>query len=218
MYVVVPLAGPDCYSDELGIRPLFPTTGSTLLKRALCSRWRDVQYIFVLREHRLLPFLKQYIESTFPGSLIVTVSHLTVGAAFSALAGISLTTPKKALAVDLADIVFEEQLDLSLMDDPSVSGVVPYFFSTDPCYSYLTLNAKKEVLESVEKEVISNHATAGVYLFKDSATYLEALFSCRKSYRGLYFISSLYDSLAKRGHRILGYPVHLTHSFSLDFH
>ncbi|MDP1836154.1 MAG: hypothetical protein Q8K75_09570 [Chlamydiales bacterium] len=218
MYVVVPLAGPDCYDAKYGIRPMMPMGESTLIHSVLSSRWNDVSYVFVLREHENMPRLRQYLRDTFVGCQIVVVSQLAAGAAFSALAGMSLVPDNVPVVVDLADIAFEGNCDFkaAFAADEQLQGIVPYFESSEPQYSYLQLDEEGYLLQAVEKKVISNHATAGVYAFRNVGAYLQALARCVRdgdTYKGLYFVCPLLNDMC-----VTGVPVTVTEQHSLAFH
>ncbi len=180
--VIIPLAGPDFYSDEFGIRPLYPVGQSTLIEYVLSKRkWIldcKNQIVFILRlegEHtkKMHDFLTQH----FPLANIVTLGSLSAGASFSALAGISLAQNfDLPVVVDLADIAFDLDLEPSeyFKNNPEVDAVVPYFHSDESKFSYLKLDGEC-VIEAREKQVISTNASAGVYIFRDVSVYLRAM-------------------------------------------
>jgi len=181
VYCVVPLAGPDFYRPEYGIRPLIDVDGRPLLRAMLESRpWVNEltqdRYVFVLREERGFEEFKQWLKDWMPQSRSVVLSHLTPGALLSAMVGVGSIPPgDEPLIVDLADIGFSATWSPSRMfgEDPGLAAIAPYFESTDPCYSYLKI-VDGLVKATREKEVISNHASAGVYLFRDQQTFLQA--------------------------------------------
>jgi len=217
MNCVVPLAGPDFVSPAHGIKPLVPVEGEPLVRRALRSRaWyrhgllRDDALIFVLRRipeaEELAPRLAQW----FPGSRAVWLSSLSQGALLSALAGSSLVqAPSRPLVIDLVDILFdsEEQLvDRCL--DRGARAALPWFSSSDPTYSYLELATDGvTVTRTAEKNVISRHASAGVYCFADTATWLSAAaFSIDNSDQlavgGVHFVCPAMNGVIKAGGRV----------------
>lgn len=188
---IIPLAGPDFYSAKFGIRPLFPVGNSTLIEHVLANRpWisksneTNSQLVFVLREEP--PHsntMTKFIFERYPTAEVVTVGRLTAGAPLSALAGLSLAKDDNTpIIIDLADIAFDLRLDLVeyFQTKQDVDAIVPYFRSSDPKYSYLKLS-ENNVIETREKTVISDHASAGVYCFRNVSTYLRALSYCMKN-------------------------------------
>lgn len=184
--VIIPLAGPDFYSREFGIRPLYELKdGRLLIDAVLLDRpWisealnGNGRIVFVLREFgEHTQKMMQHIQNVFINAEIVVVSALSMGALFSATAAISQVRDLyEPIIIDLADIVFDITLniDLYFKENPTVSSLIPYFQSSSEKFSYLLLDGGK-VLEAREKKVISSHASAGVYCFRSVHDYLVAL-------------------------------------------
>ncbi|MGB7059602.1 MAG: hypothetical protein WBD58_18005 [Geitlerinemataceae cyanobacterium] len=233
MLSIIPLAGPDFVHPTLGIKPLSPIDGEPLLRHIITSRpwWRsgDLQasgLIFVLRDIPETTEVIARIDDWFPGAQKVILSSLTAGALMSALAGVALvkdfTVP---LCIDLVDILYESQ---ALMvdcfgEDESIGGVVPYFSSQEPCYSYFEMNGSGVVTKAVEKQVISSHASAGTYWFRDAATYLNAVaFSLRHaaelSVRDVLFVCPAMNYLVSVGQKVIPIEVSGVESVSKMFH
>lgn len=233
MISIVPLAGPDFVHPTLGIKPLMPINGEPLLQKVITSRpwWcsGDLQpegLIFVLRDLPETNKVIDCIDHWFPGAQKIILSSLTTGALMSALAGVSLiknfTLP---LCVDLVDILYDtpELMVDQFSHDKTVGGVVPYFTSEEPCYSYFELNNAGMVTKAVEKQVISSHASAGTYFFRDAATYLNAVaFSLRYvrelSVRGCLFVCPAMNYLVSAGEKVKPIQVNSIQSVSKIFH
>jgi hypothetical protein len=175
---IVPLAGPDVIGVGGALVPLRSVDGQPMIRRALESRaWArrlaGEDYTFVLRDLPEVADLDAFLRATWPGCGVVRLSRPTGGALFSALAGLAMVPADAGpIVVDLADILF----DGDAWRDPwpaSLGGVTPYFQSRDARFSYLRLDGDR-VLETVEKRMISDAASAGVYLFRDVGVLLAA--------------------------------------------
>jgi dTDP-glucose pyrophosphorylase len=85
----------------------------------------------------------------------------------------ALVPPDEALIVDLADIYFETgpSEPLTLFRE-GYKAVVPVFESSEAHYSYL-LYEEGAFKMAAEKQVISNLASAGVYMFSSSKTFVD---------------------------------------------
>jgi hypothetical protein len=180
MKCIVPLAGPDLWTEKHGFRPLFDLDGTPLIEAALkprawAGRLAPEDYVFVLREVPRLDELVAFLRITWPGCGIVTLSHLTGGALFSVLAAMALVKPDEALIVDLADILFAggPADPEALFAAEGHGAIVPVFTSSEDCYSYLAI-FDDLVTEAREKQVISDNASAGVYMFCDMQVFLRA--------------------------------------------
>lgn len=232
MFCIVPLAGPDFVHPTLGIKSLMPIDGEALLRRVITSRpwWRSgdlksENLIFVLRDLPETTQVISCINDWFPGAQKVILSSLTGGALMSALAGVSLVKDLAApLCIDLVDIIYEtEELMVDRFESDEVGAVVSYFSSQESCYSYFEINGEGLVIRAVEKQVISDHASAGTYFFRDAATYLKAVaFSLENitelSVNGVLFVCPAINYLMSVGEQVLPIRVSQVKSVSKMFH
>lgn len=222
MNCIVPLAGPDFSSPSYGVKPLHPVDGEPLLLRALKSRpWyrsgrlRDEALVFVLRR---LPEAEQFasrLAAWFPGARTVWLSDLSRGALLSALAGSALVErPTAPVLVDLVDILFEcapEAFDRC--GSRRAAGALPWFDSSDPAFSYAEIaDDGITVLRTVEKQVISRHASAGVYGFADLPTWLNAAAyglanADRLTVAGVHFVCPAMNGIVDAGGRVEAFEV-----------
>lgn len=180
MKCIVPLAGPDLYTEKWGLRPLVQFDGKPLIEYALKGRpWFSSldgsDFYFVVRDVEEVGLLEGRLRLMFPGCYVVRLPHLTGGAMFTALAGVSLTSSTSSpIVIDLADMIFSDwSADLSMPWPKDVGALFPTFTSADPRYSYLR-EVDGVVVEAAEKQVISNIASVGVYIFKDQETFVSA--------------------------------------------
>ncbi|MCA8906840.1 MAG: hypothetical protein KDA64_02930 [Rhodospirillaceae bacterium] len=230
MKCIVPLAGPDLKTEAYGFRPLLTVDGRTLLDAALDDRpWRGdlagSDYIFVLRDVPGLAELTDVLDARWPGHRRVVLSAVTGGAMLSALAGLVLADAAAPVVVDLADILFSRMDgDLAGMfaGDPGLGAAVPVFQADDACYSYLEMRDGWAV-RSVEKQVISTHASAGVYVFRTPATYLAAAAWCLEhadavTVRGLHFVCPMVNGVVAGGLRVAAPAVADANPVSKMFH
>jgi hypothetical protein len=202
---IVPLAGPDLWSQEFGLRPLYDYLGTPLIKYTLQSRsWvgqlRAEDYIFVVRDIPQASKLFDFLNDTWPGCSVVKLPHLTDGAMLSVLAGLSLVRDGEVVICDLADIIFDiESGEIDFHSKENVGMIVPVFSSTDPVYSYLRFE-HGVVVEAREKIVISDMASAGVYVFVNRATYMAAAayavaYPSISTYKGNFFICPMVNGV-----------------------
>ncbi|MBI5447658.1 MAG: hypothetical protein HY939_02890 [Gammaproteobacteria bacterium] len=184
--ILIPLAGPDFYTEQFGIRPLYPVGHTTLIEHVLAHRpWINDhdsnQLVFILRDEGIhTKQVQTLIMKRFPSAHTVILSDLSAGAPLSALAGLALAkqydTP---VIIDLADIVFTMPQDVCayFYSNPYVDAVVPYFDSSNPKFSYISLDGDV-VTKAREKQLISTHASTGVYFFRNVTAYLQAMIYC----------------------------------------
>lgn len=233
MICVVPLAGPDFHDARTGVKALTPIDGRPLVRRAIESRpwWRDgaltsERLVFVLRETPQSPDVRDQLADWYPGCRIATVSALTGGALLSALAGLSLvTTWREPMVIDLIDVLFESDLDGAgrFAADPGLGALAPVFVSDDAAYSYLALDEAGWVARAAEKQVISPHASAGCYLFRDAPTFLSAAAHSLRhaealAWKDALFVCPALNGVIAQGQRVAIEPVREVIAVSKAFH
>jgi dTDP-glucose pyrophosphorylase len=84
-------------------------------------------------------------------------------------------------------------------------GFIDVFSSESPAYSYVRLEGDR-VMDIREKEVISHHATSGLYGFASAARYLAAAVDCPRRSKGEFYISDVYRQLLDAGADVRANP------------
>jgi hypothetical protein len=219
MKVVVPLAGPDFIETEARTKAETLVRGEPLLPWVLRQRpWaRDGKvtssdYVFVLHDNAVCrAFAEDTLSAWYPGSSQVFISRHARGAALSALAGVSVLGQLRGetVIIDLADIQFDLDLDPDQVfsDNPDVAAIALAFTSTSPIYSYFRTDPGGLVVEAREKQVISDIASAGVYIYRDAACYMAALSYCLDqgsefTHNGLNYVCPVYNGAVAAGRSV----------------
>lgn len=220
MEVIIPLAGPDFVSADGALKALIPFSGQPLLRHVLTSRpWAETVsgYTFILKDGETTrDFVEQHLRAWYPDATVILLSSFTRGAACSAMAGVSCQRdPHTPLIVDLADILYASNLNVGdrLNRSPHCGGLALTFSSTNPLYSYLRTDETGRVVEAAEKNVISTNASAGTYIFRNSAIYLHAVahaFSNEVSQvcNGLFYVCPLFNGVLAQGMEVMMEPVY----------
>jgi len=211
MHVIVPLAGPDFVGVDGSIKAMTPFKGQPLLKFALDSRpWSSKvsRYSFVLYDSEgARRFVRDNLSHWYKGCSIVYLSSFSRGAAMSTTAGLSLLEDfYHPVIVDLADIVYKGSVDIEqvLKAGPSIGGIALTFKSDNSQYSYLAVDENGLVVEAAEKKVISGHASAGTYIFRDCATLLRAVAhaienEASQTHNNLFYVCPLFNGVLAQG-------------------
>lgn len=231
MKCIIPLAGPDIHTEQFGLKPSFKINGVPLLVKAIQSRYWygkslfEEDLIFIIRDFEFIDDLQQLINDNFPKGKQVVIPELTCGALMSALAGVSLIHDfSEPMVIDLVDILFDSDLDPTKIfkEKANAAGIIPYFNSDNPKYSYLVLDGYSNVLKAKEKEVISNNASAGVYFFRNINSFLDAtIFSINNFeeivYNDLLFLCPAFNGIIKNGYIAIAIKVKNVNSVSNYF-
>ncbi|QNI83919.1 nucleotide-diphospho-sugar transferase [Synechococcus sp. PROS-7-1] len=215
MHVIVPLAGPDFIREDGNIKALSSFENQPLLQYVLNSRpWASKVelYTFILYDcSQTRCFVANHLSNWFQNFSIVYITNFSRGAAISALAGISLIRDfNKHIIIDLADIVYKSNVNVEeiFQSNSVIGGIALVFDSRNPQYSYLATDYKGIVTEAVEKVAISNNASAGTYIFRNSATVLNSLAhaienEASQTYNNLFYVCPLFNGVLAQKKRVV---------------
>ena len=217
MRSIVPLAGPDFILPDGRVKAEQSIDGFPLLRAALGTRpWANSlssnAYSFILLDRpETRRFAFENIKTWYPESHIVFVSRTTRGAALSALAGLTgYTSTDDVVIVDLADILYFSALDVAgvFQGDANAGALALTFESDDLSYSYLETDCSGRFVKAAEKRKISNIASAGTYIFRNTSVYLRALsYSLEnegeQTFNGLHYVCPLLNGVRDHGKNVL---------------
>lgn len=231
MKIIIPIAGPDYFSENL-VKGLKKTSNGPLLKNVLTSRpWfnqiKSENYIFIMQKNKKsIDFYNLHIKSWLPKAKSIFLSEITKGAAISAMMGIGYCIEEKEspFILDLADIKFKSQdiIFSKKFQETNIDVFIYSFVNSKNSYSYAKLNSEGNVSRIGEKEVISNNAIAGVYVFRSPSIFLDAIsISSKKfnefSYKGLLYVSPIINTLIENNQKVNLINAKLDDDFSSEF-
>ena len=172
--IVLPIAGRGSRFAVAGYeqpKPLIPVHGAPMIAavvrnvRPRCAH----RFIFVaLAEHLERDGMREALTAAAPGCVIVPVEHVTEGAACTVLLAKQHIDTDDALMLANSDQWVDIEIDdyLASMDRQRADGLIMTMQADDPKWSFVGLDRKRLVTRVVEKEVISNEATVGIYNFR----------------------------------------------------
>jgi dTDP-glucose pyrophosphorylase len=166
---------------------------------------REIVFV-VLAEHVDHFGIDATIRSYYPSARVLVLPAPTAGAAETAAVGVAALETKGPFALNDCDHAFlasglpqcVEQLH------QAGAGLLLGFRSDSPAYSYVRFDGDGRVQGTVEKQVVSEFAIAGCYLFSDAGTFTDGLTAYRVScpYDEL-FVSGVFNAILRRGGEIL---------------
>ena len=168
----------------------------------------------VLKDHVEKYGIDREILHYFPEANIVAIPESPNGALLTCLQGINDIPDDVHIIFNDCDHAFKcSRFYEFCMNREStfIDGALLTFTSSDPKFSYAELNTDRNVVRTVEKQVISDMAICGAYYFNDKeifSTYASHyLKTCHYSE---YYISGVYNSMIQYGCIVKTFP--------LDFH
>ncbi len=216
--IVVPMAGAgsrfarEGYTDP---KPLIPVNGMPMIQVVInnLAPTRPHRFIFICQQAHIEAYgLDEKLPLWAPGCLIIGLNGLTEGAACTVLSARNLIDGNDELMIANSDQYVDVDMDdyLAFMDRGNLDGLIMTMRADDPKWSFVGLDESQLVTRVVEKEVISNEATVGIYNFRRGADFVAA--ADRMIGRNLrvnneFYVAPAYNQLIENGDRIGIYNV-----------
>jgi len=215
--IVVPMAGHGSRFSKAGYldpKPLIPVFGKPMIELVIenLKPARDHRFIFICQSEHLRDYpLRDLLEKKAPRCKIIEIGKVTQGAACSVLLAKQHIDNFDQLMIancdQYVDIDINKYLELLIQD---VDGLIMTMKEKSNKWSYLDLNEKNEITRVVEKEVISDEATVGIYNFKRGSDFVKAAESMiAKNLRvnNEFYVAPAYNEMIANGKRIIYYNI-----------
>ncbi len=216
--IVLPIAGRGSRFATAGYtlpKPLIDVHGRPMIDAVVANIRPSVPHRFVflaLREHLDRFPLQTALRAAAPGCEIVPVEGVTEGAACTVLLARHLIDTAEPLMLANSDQWVDADVDdyLGEMECHGADGLIMTMTADDPKWSFVGFDADGEVASVVEKQVISNEATVGIYNFRRGSDFVRA--ADRMIARGLrvngeFYVAPVYNQLIADGARVVIYNV-----------
>lgn len=156
--------------------------------------------------------LRNMVSQISPLTSVIPVHTQTLGAACTALlAGGDIDNEEELLIMgsnEFLDVSLSQILS-SFRLNGADAGVVT-FKSVHPRYSYVKLNDQHDVVESTEKNPISNHAITGTFWFKHGRDFVRAaknLIRKDTKINGNFYIAPALNEFVLEGKRVTAFRI-----------
>jgi NDP-sugar pyrophosphorylase family protein len=223
--IIIPLAGPSDIFYNAGYiypKPLIEIKGRPMIEVVLenpAALKGEKRFIFIVKEEDCLKFhLDNTLRLLDDKCHVVVLKKKTSGALCSILMCIDLLGKEDELLVlnadQLIDMDFNKPLEY-FRNNKTDSGVVT-FPSIHPRWSYARVQEGK-VVETAEKNPISNNAIAGFYYFKETASFFKNAFAAIRKSAGIdgnYFTSFVINEYILSNQHVEYFPLEKGKYFS----
>lgn len=188
------------------------------------KKLKGVQYTFCLFSDECDQFHTDKIVSILTGHKcnVVKQENVTAGALCTALLAIDYIENDDELIIANSDQIIDADMEkvLNAFRSRKQDCGVICFNSVHPRWSYVRLNKNGEVIETAEKQPLSNHAIAGFYYFAHGRDFVEAakqVIRKRETYNGRFFIASSINEIILQNKKVGYYEIEpmAYHSFYL---
>lgn len=209
--IVIPMAGAGSRFIAAGFsdpKPLIPVNGTPMIQLVVNNLRpsRAHRFIFICRKEHLELFKleSKLLEWGGANTIVASVDELTEGAACTVLSVEHLINNDDGLMIANCDQYIDISIDdyLQSQDDRSLDGLIMTLKSQDPKWSFANIDTNNLVIEVVEKKVISNHATAGVYNYRAGSDFVRG--ARNMIYKNLrvnneFYVAPAYNELISEG-------------------
>lgn len=209
-YVVCAAGAGTRFHQELGDlpKPLIRLQGATLLEwslRSLPIGAGDGVVVITQAAHGVRSAMEDVLRDALPEARLawIELPGLTRGQLETAIAAAPYLAPGRAIAIYNCDTYFESDTLPELLRRPGLAGVIPCSQEAGDAWSFCAVDAEDRVLRVAEKARVGPWATAGLYVFGDSRTFLtRARAAVEGGGAGELYVAPLYQEYVDRGEEV----------------
>lgn len=211
--IVVPMAGAGSRFANAGYtdpKPLIPVDGVPMIRLVIENLRPSIphRFIFICQQAHIKTYgLTEKLSAWAPGCEIIGLEGLTEGAACTVLAAKDLINSDDPLMIANSDQYVDVDINdyLNQIDANELDGLIMTMTANDPKWSFVGLDEFDYVTHVVEKEVISDEATVGIYNFKHGHHFVwaaEQMIARDERVNGEFYVAPAYNQLIKDGAEI----------------
>jgi dTDP-glucose pyrophosphorylase len=211
--IVVPMAGRGSRFSQAGYispKPLLPVFGRPMIE-VVIENLRPNQphrFIFICqREHLVVHELETTLLQAGTETLIVPIDYVTDGAACTVLLAEAEINNDDALMIANCDQYIATSIDtyLNHMEQGGFDGFIMTMTAKDPKWSFIGLDDKGVVNQVVEKQVVSDEATVGIYNYRSGRSFVAAakeMIGSNDRTNNEFYVAPAYNYMIKYGMRV----------------
>mgnify|MGYP002625979108 CR=1 FL=1 len=235
--IVIPMAGRGSRFAEAGYqnpKPLIDIYGHPMIEYVTHNITPECEhrFIYVCQEEHLKKYdLEKELRRMSPGCEIVTIDHITEGAACTVLLAEKYIDSDDELMIANSDQYVKTDINEYLKAMKEADGLIMTMPADDPKWSFVKIGANGYVMMVREKEVISHEATVGIYNYKHGSefvTYAHQMIEKNIRVNHEFYVAPVYNEMIEAGKRIayknvgesmygLGVPTDLQFFMAQDF-
>lgn len=213
--IVVPMAGRGSRFANAGYvlpKPLIQIHGQPMIRYVINNLRPNQPHRFIflcLQEHIEKYQVDKLLKNWEPSCEVVAVDQVTEGAACTVLLAKNLINSNEGLMIANSDQWVDVDINayLETIEAQQLVGLIMTMWANDPKWSFIRINQQHRVIEVVEKQVISNEATVGIYNFVRGADFVSAaekMIAKDLRVNGEFYVAPVYNELIARG-QVFGY-------------
>jgi dTDP-glucose pyrophosphorylase len=216
--IVIPMAGYGSRFAKAGFndpKPLILVNDKPMIELVIenLKPSKKHRFIFICQAEHIKHYpLRILLEEKAPGCEVIEVSNVTDGAACTVLLAKEFIDNRDQLMIANCDQYIDVDINqyLTTLDDGSIDGLIMTMKAYDKKWSFIKLDVKNDVTLVVEKEVISDEATVGIYNYQHGSDFVEAaeeMISKNIRVNNEFYVAPAYNEMIKNGKKIKHYNV-----------
>jgi nucleotidyl transferase len=214
--IVIPMAGRGSRFAEAGYimpKPLIDVHGRYMIEYVIENLRpnREHRFIFICQEEHLQKYdLKEKLEQLSPNCEVISIDHITEGAACTVLLAEKFIDNDDELMIANSDQYVDTDINSYLDAMKVYDGLIMTMPADDPKWSFIKYNQDGFVTEVREKEVISNEATVGIYNYKrgkDFVLYAKQMIAKNARVNNEFYVAPAYNEMISDGLKIVYHDV-----------
>ncbi len=208
--IVIPMAGRGSRFANAGYslpKPLIPIHGKPMIELVINNLQPSVDHKFIflcLREHVEKYQIDQQLLKWAPRAKVISFDHVTEGAACTVLLAKNEIDSDSPLMIANSDQWVDVSIDdyLKKMNNPDCDGLIMTMTAHDPKWSYVRVDKNARIIEVVEKVVVSDEATVGIYNYRRGSDFVRAaeqMIERNLRVNEEFYVAPVYNQLIEEG-------------------
>ena len=206
--IIVPMAGLGSRFSKAGYtdpKPLIPVHTKRMIQVVIENLKPSCEhkFTFIVREEHIAQYkLDTYLTQWVPNCNIIELNHTTEGAACTVLKARDVINNDSPAMIANCDQYIDCNIDDYLEAMGSNDGLIMTFKDDSDKWSYIEYDADKNIVGIVEKVVVSDDATTGIYNFakgSDFVKYADAMIEQDLRVNGEFYVAPVYTMMCQAG-------------------
>lgn len=213
--IVIPMAGRGSRFAKEGYidpKPLIKLKNKRMIEVVINNLKPSTphRFIFVCQRQHVEEYqLEKFLKSWAPGCEIVCIDGITEGAACTVMCAKEFIDNEDPLMIANSDQWIDIDINdyLAYMDDNDLDGLIMTMKADDPKWSYAELDNNGLVKKVVEKVVVSDEATVGIYNYKKGADFCKNVLTMIKNEErtnGEFYVAPVYTLMVNNDKAKIG--------------
>lgn len=217
LQIVIPMAGSGSRFSQAGYtdpKPLIDVMGKPMIQAVVDNLGSQHKYVFVMQSSLWQSHQAQLTQalSHVADKHFVFVDGLTQGAAETCLKAFDRINLDQPLMIANCDQIMDWHADqfYSWFESSHTDGCILTFNADSIKHSYVQLDAHGFITQAAEKQVISNWATVGVYLWRKAQYFkqaADAMMAKNIRTNNEFYVCPTYNENVLMGHKVNTYHI-----------